>query len=100
MLTTPTLQNMTYAISEKCYRQCTPSGYYKYGSVSYALNRLQTAYERHYAGSFYAQIREIEAETSCYFDDTFMVEAERSVDYAKVWVDTFQRRRTPCAGLT
>lgn len=50
--------------------------------------------------SFYAQIREIEAETACYFDDTFMVETERGVDYAKVWVDTFQRpRRRPCWGL-
>ncbi|KAL8754817.1 MAG: hypothetical protein Q9184_004998 [Pyrenodesmia sp. 2 TL-2023] len=89
--------NMTYAISEKCYRQCTPGGYY--GSVSYALNRLQTAYERHYTGSFYAQIREIEAETGCYFNDTFMIETERAVDYSKVWVDTFQKHRTPCAGV-
>lgn len=49
--------------------------------------------------SFYAQIREIEAETGCYFDDIFMVDTERAVDYAKVWVDTFQRHQSPCEGL-
>ncbi|KAL8824803.1 MAG: hypothetical protein Q9170_008034, partial [Blastenia crenularia] len=41
-------KNMTYAVSEKCYRQCAPGRYY--GSVSYALSRLQMAYERHYSG--------------------------------------------------
>ncbi|KAL8836957.1 MAG: hypothetical protein Q9176_005958, partial [Flavoplaca citrina] len=49
--------------------------------------------------SFYTQIREIEAETGCYFDDTFMVDTERAIDYAKVWIGTFQRGRAPCAGL-
>lgn len=92
-----TFKNMTYAVSEKCYRQCEPNSYY--GSASYALNRLQTAYERHVSGSFYAQIRAIEAETGCYFNDTFMIDTERAVDYAKVWVDTFQRRERPCEGV-
>ncbi|KAL9004268.1 MAG: hypothetical protein Q9188_002903 [Gyalolechia gomerana] len=49
--------------------------------------------------SFYAQIRAIEAETGCYFNDTFMIDTERAVDYAKVWVDTFQRRERPCEGI-
>ena len=53
----------------------------------------------HTQQSFYAQIRAIKAETGCYFNDTFMVETERAVGYAKVWVNTFQRRRAPCAGL-
>ena len=52
-----------------------------------------------YNQSFYTQIREIEAETGCYFDDTFMVDTERAVDYAKVWIRTFQKGRAPCAGL-
>ncbi|KAL8769258.1 MAG: hypothetical protein Q9209_004759 [Squamulea sp. 1 TL-2023] len=90
-------KNMTYAISEKCYRQCTPGRYY--GSAAYALSRLQTAYERHISGSFYAQIREIEAETGCYFDDTFMIDTERAIDYAKVWISTFQNGERPCAGI-
>lgn len=49
--------------------------------------------------SFYAQIRAIQAETGCYFNDTFMIDTERAVDYAKVWVDTFQRRERPCEGI-
>ncbi|KAL8864004.1 MAG: hypothetical protein Q9198_010164, partial [Flavoplaca austrocitrina] len=77
-------KNMTYAISEKCYRQCTPTATYNTPAyAAYAVQRLQTAYERHYSGSFYTQIREIEAETGCYFDDTFMVDTERAIDYAK-----------------
>ncbi|KAL8732260.1 MAG: hypothetical protein Q9166_002832 [cf. Caloplaca sp. 2 TL-2023] len=90
-------KNMTYAISEKCYRQCTPYG--SYNSAYNAVHRLQTAYERHYSGSFYAQIREIEAETDCYFNDTFMIDTERAIDYAKVWISTFQRGERPCKGI-
>ncbi|KAL8922053.1 MAG: hypothetical protein Q9172_003736, partial [Xanthocarpia lactea] len=41
-------QNMTYAISEKCYRQCNPETYY--GTVGYAVYRLQATYERHFSG--------------------------------------------------
>ncbi|KAL8698506.1 MAG: hypothetical protein Q9201_006531 [Fulgogasparrea decipioides] len=49
--------------------------------------------------SFYAQIREIEAETNCYFDDAFLIDTERAVDYTKVWIQTFQRHERPCAGI-
>ncbi|KAL9611239.1 MAG: hypothetical protein Q9167_004122 [Letrouitia subvulpina] len=106
-------ENMTYAISEKviswfiykafmftylttskCYRQCNPHGYGQYG-----VERLQRAYEQHYSGSFYAQVREIEAETSCYFDDIFLIDTERAIDYASVWIQTFQNHQKPCAGL-
>ncbi len=47
-------------------------------------------------------MREIEAETGCRFNDTFLIEAERAIDYAKVWIETFQSLRTPCAdaGIT
>ncbi|KAL9606533.1 MAG: hypothetical protein Q9179_000319 [Wetmoreana sp. 5 TL-2023] len=88
---------LAFSESFKCYRQCDPSGYY--GSASYAIQRLQIAYERHYSGSFYAQIREIEAETNCYFDDAFLIDTERAVDYTKVWIQTFQRHERPCAGI-
>ncbi|KAL8889688.1 MAG: hypothetical protein Q9192_005981 [Flavoplaca navasiana] len=44
-------ENMTYAISEKCYRQCTPTATYNTPAyAAYAVQRLQTAYERHYSG--------------------------------------------------
>ncbi|KAL9037892.1 MAG: hypothetical protein Q9214_005500 [Letrouitia sp. 1 TL-2023] len=49
--------------------------------------------------SFYAQIREIEAETSCYFDDIFLIDTERAIDYASVWIQTYQNHQKPCAGL-
>ncbi|KAL8722232.1 MAG: hypothetical protein Q9181_007533 [Wetmoreana brouardii] len=88
---------LAFSESFKCYRQCDPSGYY--GSASSAIQRLQLAYERHYSGSFYAQIREVEAETNCYFNDVFMIDTERAVDYAKVWIQTFQRRERPCKGI-
>ncbi|KAL8740256.1 MAG: hypothetical protein Q9190_007020, partial [Brigantiaea leucoxantha] len=45
--------------------------------------------------SFYSQVREIEAETGCYFDDLFMVETERAVDYTKAWIETFQSHERP-----
>ncbi|KAL8936692.1 MAG: hypothetical protein Q9216_004802 [Gyalolechia sp. 2 TL-2023] len=90
-------ENMTYAVSEKCYRQCNPIS--SYGSVSSALYSLQMAYERHFSGSFYSQIRSVEAEKGCYFDDTFMIDTERAVDYAKAWVETFQSRERPCEGV-
>jgi len=44
-------------------------------------------------------VREIEAETGCRFNDTFLIEAERAIDYAKVWIETFQSLRTPCADI-
>ncbi|KAL9610934.1 MAG: hypothetical protein Q9204_009051, partial [Flavoplaca sp. TL-2023a] len=44
-------KNMTYAVSEKCYRQCTPIATYNTPAyAAYAIQRLQTAYERHYSG--------------------------------------------------
>ncbi|KAL8978973.1 MAG: hypothetical protein Q9205_005589, partial [Flavoplaca limonia] len=44
-------KNMTYAISEKCYRQCTPTATHNTPAyAAYAVQRLQTAYERHYSG--------------------------------------------------
>ena len=48
---------------------------------------------------FYRQIREIEAETGCRFQDTFLIEAERAVDYSKIWVETVQRVERPCWAL-
>lgn len=48
---------------------------------------------------FYVQVREIEAQTGCRFDDTFMIENERAIDYSKVWISTFQSLEKPCAGL-
>ncbi len=49
--------------------------------------------------SFYTQIREIQAETGCRFSDYFLIENERATDYTKVWIETFQSLRRPCAGL-
>lgn len=45
-------------------------------------------------------MRKLEARTRCYFiSDLFLVENERAVDYTLVWINTFQRMRTPCAGM-
>ncbi|MCJ1244693.1 hypothetical protein MMC30_001892 [Trapelia coarctata] len=87
-------QNMSYALSEKCHRQCLNKGY-----AWIAASNLQETFEYGYIMPFYVQVREIEAETGCRFNDTFLVEAERAIDYAKVWIETFQSLRTPCTDI-
>lgn len=47
-----------------------------------------------------SQVRELEAETDCFFiSDLFLVDNERAADYTKVWIENFKSLRSPCAGM-
>ncbi|KAL9118290.1 MAG: hypothetical protein Q9187_005168 [Circinaria calcarea] len=90
-------QNMAYALSERCYRQCATNGY-----AQFAASNLQRSIEQptgYRVLPFYTQMREIEAETGCRFNDTFLIEIERAADYAKIWIQTYQSLRNPCADM-
>ncbi|MCJ1253845.1 hypothetical protein MMC24_001659 [Lignoscripta atroalba] len=95
-------QNMTYAISEKCYRQCSTAGYAYYSASGLQRNFETASYYgvgRPVLQSFYVQIREIQAELGCHFNDLFLIETQRATDNAKIWIETFQNERNPCRDI-
>lgn len=41
----------------------------------------------------------IEEDKGCTFEDTFLVEPERAIDRAQLWIKDFKSLRSPCADL-
>lgn len=49
--------------------------------------------------SFYQQVRMIEEDKGCAFEDTFLVEPERAIDRAQLRIKDYKSLRSPCADL-